>query len=203
MYVINRAKGFGAIGIIAVVLVVLIAGAAGYAVYNNQQNKAQNNNAATNQPNNESQQPEETTKEQAQTKSQMLVISEWGLQIPLSESISDAYYVTSTSSSTTDGKPNTVFVGLKSLDATGCEAANGNKGGKPLGLIFRVKPTETDPVSGDLYTKKYPAGRTVGDYYYGFYTASKGNTCTTTENFQAFDAAFSDAMKNASVTSAN
>lgn len=203
MYKFNRDAGFGAVGVIAIVFVVLVAGVAVYVVYNNQQNRNQNNNAATNQSNNENQELEETTKEQTQTKPQTLVISEWDLQIPLSDSISDAYYVASTSSSTTEGKPNTLFIGLKSLDSVGCEAANGNKGGKPLGLIFRAKPTETDPVSGDLLTKKYPQGKTIGGYYYGFSTWSRDNTCTTAANFQSFDAVFGMAIKNSSAISSN
>lgn len=111
---------------------------------------------------------------------QLLVIKEWGIELPLSENISDAYYTPQYSGSKT---PTVMWFGTKSLDEKGtCKASLANKGKKGLSAIMRVGINETDPVIGELYTKLYPVGTTIDEYYYAFLNNYIHNPCSTDTN---------------------
>jgi type II secretory pathway pseudopilin PulG len=126
-----------------------------------------------------------------------LVIKEWGVQLPLSNSISDAYYVISSGSHNTDGQPNTMWLGLKSLDDKGCIAAQANSGGSyPIGAILKVLPDEMDPVSGRPYQELDRDGVLIEGYYYAYHSGIQGNSDSrciakaNVTNADAIDTAF-------------
>lgn len=136
--------------------------------------------------------------DQAQQAQQHLSVKEWGVQVPLPATVSDAYYVAS--SSTYDprtGQPNTIWISLASLSSKGCDAAHFNSTGEggPAGALIRVMPTDTDPVTGQLYTEKYPGGSLVGNYYY-VYIPWKNKSCGTQTLLHGVDSAFGTAVKS-------
>lgn len=119
-----------------------------------------------------------------------LVVPEWGIKVPLSASIKDAYYTPNKLGTYgADGRPAQMLVGLKSLDSHGCAVAND---AAPV-LLFRTSPSAVDPVSGDPVTKDYP-GVTIGSYFYG-YSLTQSTTCENAATFQTLDAAFTVAVK--------
>lgn len=172
--------GFSALEALLVVFIIGVLSTAGWFVY--QHNRVKSTDAATNgnhttDNTQDNQQPPATTPP-APTVT-YLDIKEWGLKLPLSDAIKDAYYVPGISSKGTDGLPNQMWVGFTSLNTDGCTATN-NSG---PALIFRAPPTETDPVSGQLLTQKYPNGVTIGSYYYGYedFTTSSSNPCKASQ----------------------
>lgn len=167
-------------GYIALLVVAALAGIGGYWYHHHNAKQSVNNASAT------------VSKANTGTKNtqQYLDIKEWGVRLPLSSSISDAYYVASTSSKDSNSQPNTMWLGLKSLDSKGCAAAQANTGGPyPLALL-RVDPTATDPVSGTLYTTLDPNGVTIKGYFYAYHSGVKGKTCASQTQLDAIDAAF-------------
>src|SRR5579871_6713273 len=99
--------------------------------------------------------------------------------MPLSSSIRDAYYVVSDSSHDPGtAAPNTMWLGLASLNTAGCDASLANQGqSTQLGEILRVLPSDTDPIDGKPYSQLYPAGITLGKYYYAYVSWTHGRTC--------------------------
>lgn len=176
-------------------LVILALGATGWFVY--QHNRTQATGAASN--------PSQTTTQQNSTQPAPTVayleITEWGVKLPLSEAIKDAYYATSTGSSKgTDRQPNTLLLGLKSLDSNGCAATNNTA----VALIFRALPTETDSATGRLYTQEYPNGITVGTYFYAYQKLTSASCTASPTTLQSIDAAFTTAEKGTvTATAAN
>jgi len=131
-----------------------------------------------------------------------LVIKEWGLEIPISGAISDAYY--EADGQGVDGTVDQIGLSVRSLKNTQCKA-----GGWPPSIYFRFTATDADPVSGVLYTKNYPNAPKIGDYYYtygkglGVYDANighEGSGCQSTVADQTLadraDAAFKVAFKS-------
>lgn len=135
-----------------------------------------------------------------------LTIKEWGIKLPLSANIKDAYYVVDPGVSTNeDGKPSAIEFGLKSQDAN-CGPVTGTNSGytHALGAIVRALPTDTDPVSGKLYTQLDPNGVTIGDYYYGYANASlTSKTCVSAPGIQSIDSALANAVKAATASTTN
>ncbi len=176
-------SGFSVIEMSIVAVVVAILVATGWLVYQHHKPINTKNSAATSQ-----------TQTTTQPTTHYLTIKEWGIKLPLSDSIKDAYYIPGISSKGTDGLPNQLWIGFKSLDGNGCTATS-NSG---PALIFRALPTNTDPVSGQLLTQKYPNGATVGSYYYGYedFTTSSSNTCKASQiTLQTVHAALTNAVK--------
>jgi hypothetical protein len=132
-------------------------------------------------------------------KQSYLIVKEWNIKLPLTNSISDAYYVVSTNSQDNNGQTNTVWLGLKSLDSFGCSANQANKSGSPLAGLIKAAPADTDPVSGATYKDKDPNGSTVDAYYYGYVDYITHRPCTTKADLQQklkdVNAAFADAAK--------
>ena len=143
----------------------------------------------------------QTTTQKPPTQS-YLSISEWKVKLPLSNDVADAYYVVSTSSQDSNGQPNTIWLGLKSLDGVShCAASSANSGQTPLASLARTSSNYTDPVSGESYQQKYPDGTTIGGYYYGYNsTWIKNKPCTTDTSYQtqlqSINTAFASAAKN-------
>ena len=111
-----KQSGFSVIEVLLIVLVVAALAATGFVVY--QHHKSGTKSAtATNSP------QTSTAKQSAQAATQYLTNGEWGVKVPLSDPIKDAYYNVK-DSNTTDGLPNTAWLGLKSLDgSTECNAS--------------------------------------------------------------------------------
>jgi hypothetical protein len=183
----NNQSGFGAAKLILIVVVVALLVGLGYMFYKNQ--KKVTPVAITTKTN--------TTPVTSPTKTEQkyLVVTEWGIKVPVTDPISDAYYMVSKSSQDASGQPNTVWLGLRSLDS-GCPAAAASTGGTALAGILRVTPTETEPVSGASYKHLYPDGTTVGSYYYAYQSQTKNKSCASANSLQTINTAFTAASKN-------
>lgn len=193
-------KGFGLVGILVagVVLAAVVAG--GLVVYNHNKDKNTKNSVAPSSQTSPKD-SESDSSQVAQTAQQSLAVKEWGIQIPLTDTIKDAYYVVSNSSKDVNGESNTVWLGLASLNEKGCNATLANQGqSTQLGSIVRVSPTGTDPVSGETYKDKYPNGTTIGNYYYGYKSWTNDKTCTSSDNLKSIDNAFEASVKAATVS---
>jgi hypothetical protein len=188
-----KTKGFSTIEGLLILVIVLILGGVGWYVWHSTK--------STNEILNNAEKISDTQKK-TPTSEQMtnyLSIKEWKVRLPLSPLIDDAYYVASTNTEETDGTPNAALLGIKSLDSAGCEAERGNKGGLPIAAILKSLPTDTDPVSGTLYTEEYPNGVTIEGYYYFYKNYSVNRPCTTQADLQQklkdANNAFADAAK--------
>lgn len=181
----NRNNGFSTVEALIIVAVIGITAAGGWLVYQHNRTKvtdAAAGNQTTNQQTNTTPAPTVT----------YLDIKEWGVKLPLSGPIKDAYYVVATNST------DTIWIGLKSLDSAGCAAALGNTQGAsaPVAAIIRVLPTDLEPVKGVPYTQLYP-GVTIGGYYYAYLSGTKSKTCASQATLQSIDTAFAAAAKTA------
>lgn len=180
--------------LIVVALVALIGG--GWLVYQRTKQSATRTDAAPN-PN------QSTTTTPAPTVT-YLDIKEWGIKFPLPDSIKDAYYVPGVQNRADDGTPLAMFIGMKSLDAAGCDANSANVAGgrsTALGVIIRISPTDVDHVSGVEYVKEYPS-ITIGNYAYAFDDTTKAGNCASATTLQSISAAFGTATKSATPTTA-
>lgn len=186
-----NSKGVGLVAVLVVILILVMLGGAGFYVYQRDHNARTSNDATS------SIQRNQNTNRQ-QSNQQYLTIREWAIKVPLSESIKDAYYTPTGSNLGTDGLPNTAWLGLTSLNSSGCDISSSGRSSTaaPIGSIFRVAPTDRDPVSGELYTKQYPNGVTLGAHYY-VYTPWKSQTCASQTTVQSINSAFTDAVKKA------
>lgn len=93
-----------------------------------------------------------------------MVIKEWGVELPLSAGIKDAYYTYDGTGA--DGYDSVAYVGTKSLAALDAEcAAQPDKTG--VGVIFRqsVATHDAHVAKGDPYTVGTVK---IGKYYYGY-----------------------------------
>lgn len=188
-------EGFGVLPIILIVLVVAAIGGVGWTVYQNNKTKptgASQDNSSNNQQSVD-QQPSDSTPDPTVT---YLEIKEWGVKLPLSENIKDGYYTFIGSNQGNDGKPNTAWIGLNSLNASGCNIAEAGPkaNATPLGSIVRVLPDEKHPVQGKAYTELYPNGATINGYYYA-YIVWQNKSCASKEALNAIDSAFINAAK--------
>jgi len=189
----NNQSGFSIVEAVLIVAVIGVIGVGGWFVYQHNKPKATNAAPNTNQTTNQ----QTTTTTPAPTVN-YLDIKEWGVKLPLSDIIKDAYYVIlADTSSNADGKPSDIQLGLTHLDAScGSITASSTSLSNSLGAIVRTLPTDTDPVSGKLYTQLEPNGTTINGYYYGYADASiKNKTCAPQATLQGIDAAFATAAK--------
>jgi Prokaryotic N-terminal methylation motif len=196
----SNQAGFSIVEAVLVVAVIGIMGAAGWFVY--QHNRTLSTGATSN-PNPSSNQQTITPSTTPAPTVSYLAIKEWGLKLPLSDSIKDAYYTVEGSNNGADGLPNTAWLGLTSLNSTGCNISTTGPSAtaSPVGSILRVLPTDRDPVSGELYTQQYPNGATVGGYYYA-YKPWNNRHCASATTLQSIDSAFATSAKG-SATAAN
>ena len=189
-------SGFGTTVILLAVLVVAVLAVTGLVVYQHHKPSSATNSAATS-PTQTTSQSQNTATTQAAPTVAYLTIKEWGIKVPLSDRIKDAYYVVSNGSADANGQPNTMWLGLTSLGGD-CNASQANKPGKTtipdIGVLGRALPTDHEPVLGTLYTKLYP-GVTIGQYYYFYISGTKGKTCASPANLQSIDSAFDTAAK--------
>jgi hypothetical protein len=202
----RSATGFSTVEITIAAVVIAVLVVVGGLVYRRNHGSETNKTSSTSHTG--TQQTATTTPPSStQTAQQYLVIKEWGVQIPLSDSIKDAYYVPSTGSRGFDGIVNEMYIGVKSLDASGC-AADGNGGnhdGKlsAPAMIFRAKPTEVDPVTNKTYQQEYPDGVTLDGYFYAYQQVADPNRTdckASPATLQQVDSAIASAAKNITAT---
>jgi hypothetical protein len=172
-----------------VLFVVAALAAIGWVLYQHHKNLTYH---TTSQPQNT------TTTQSTQITTQYLTIKEWGVKLPLSDSIKDAYYIVSNGSADANGQPNTMWLGLSSLSGD-CNASQANAPGasttSAVGALGRALPTDHDPVLQKPYTQLYP-GVTIGQYYYFYISNTKGKTCAPTTTLQSVDSAFGTDAKH-------
>jgi type II secretory pathway pseudopilin PulG len=189
-----RQSGFSAIEVLLVVLVVAAMAGISLVVYQRHKPITAKNSAATTST--------QMTTRPAQTTTQYLTIKEWGVKLPLSDSIKDAYYTVGGNVGT-DGLPNTIWLGLTSLNSSGCNASPDNPSSfKPLGAIVRVLPIDKDPGTGKLYTQQDPNGTTINSYYYGYASNISKVSCASATTLQSIDSALATAAKGIVTASA-
>ena len=189
-------SGFSVIEALLAVLVVAVLAVICLVVYQHHKSIPAKSSAAANTTQTTTLPTSTTTTQPAQVATQYLTIKEWGVKLPLSSTISDAYYSVGGNVGT-DGKPNTIWLGLTSLNSSGCNASPDNPSSfKPLGAIVRVLPTDKDPGTGKLYTQQDPNGTTINGYYYGYASnISKDSSCASATTLQSIDSAFAAAAK--------
>lgn len=195
----DHQSGFGTTVVLLAVLVVAVLAVTGLVVYQHHKSNTKSA-AATSSPTTTTQPKSTTTTQPAQATTQYLTIKEWGVKLPLSDSIKDAYYVVPAGISPNgDGKPSSIDFGLTSQNSScGIVTSDSSSFSHTLGSIVRALPTETDPVSGKPYTQLDPNGTTIGSYYYGYANAElKNKTCTSATTIQSIDSAFAAAVKGA------
>jgi hypothetical protein len=129
-----------------------------------------------------------------------LDIKEWGIRLPLSDTVKDAYYVVPLGVyREADGVPGQVKIGLASLDSIGCSArefaakSTSDSGNQEVGSILRVDPNKTHPVTGKTYAETYPGGIEVGKHYYVF-GYNKQKPCTTEKDMTRIYTDFESAV---------
>jgi cytoskeletal protein RodZ len=187
--------GFSTLVVVLVIAVVAVLAVSGVVVYQHHKSsstKTSTKNSAATSPNQTTSQPTSTTTTQpATTTTQYLTITQWGVKIPLSSSINDAYYVVNTSAKPdASGQPYQMLLGFKSLDSSGCAASNNVA---PV-LLARGSPSTPDAVTGKPISQTYP-GVTIGNYFYGYSLLTGNKACSSHVNFQTLDAEMTTAIK--------
>ncbi len=186
-----RQTGFGTIETVIACLVVVVLAAAGWFAY--QHNRPRVSNAASDTGATPIHQPA-TTKPQPTVK--YMEIKEWGVKLPLSDQIKDAYYIDGGSSEGLGTPPTRLWLGIKSKSEAKCNPDNNNNGKRgALGALLRFPPDETDAVTGQPLTEEYPDGTTIGNYYYTYQSWKKDNPCAPEEILLSVDTALAAAAR--------
>lgn len=200
----SRRAGFSIVEAVIVVVVIGILGTASWFVYQHNKTKPTGATGGTQTTNQGSGHQPTSTPTPSPTVS-YLTITEWGVKLPLPNSIKDAYYVVPDGiSKDADGLPSGISLSVASLKSS-CGTLNPGSNGQDNALagIIRVLPTDTDPVSGKLYTNLYPGGPTINGYYYAFSDLTPHRTCASQTALQAVGSAFTAAAKSAVTATAN
>ena len=111
---------FSVVEVSLVSLVVAVLAVSGFVVYQRHKSISAKNSVATSTSQTTTQPQSSTTTQPATTTMQYLTIKEWGVKLPLSSAISDAFYTVEGSNIGADNLPNTAWLGLTSLNGTGC-----------------------------------------------------------------------------------
>ena len=199
---LSRQTQSGNTSLIIVLIIVMIAllGVTGYFVYATNHNNAPLTSTTVGTSSQLSPKSSATNPSAVQPAPQYLDITQWGVKLPLSSTISDAYYVVSVSSVQPDGVPDMVLLGLRSLNSSTCYASGPNTGkNTSIGALSRALTTQTDPVSGALVSQKDPYGTVIGSYYYFLPISSDGvrtNPCATGAALQNIVSAFEVAAEH-------
>lgn len=172
---IRNQSGFAAVEAVLVVIVLGIVGFTGYYVYHAKQNtdktlNVSNKDSVSPVPKHTTSKPTNSTSSSSKPKT--LAIKEWGVEIPLSADILDAYYVGPYN--VTDGAY--IKVGTHALAAldSGCAAD---------GPAFTSISRETVSAHEQNFGNGPDQNNTlVGNYYYGFYSAQAACSNNDTAN---------------------
>src|SRR2546423_9389932 len=120
-------SGFGTVKILLVVLVVAALAMTGLVFYQHHKPSSTKNTAATSTTQATTQPQGSTSAQTQQTTSQYLTIKEWGVKLPLSSSIQDAYYVIPTGiTKDGDGRPSGIYLDVASLKNSCGDISVGN-----------------------------------------------------------------------------
>jgi hypothetical protein len=143
-------KGFAVVESLLIILILVIIGFGGYYVWQTQQqtNKTLDQASATSQKT-------AATKPLGSSGSKYLTINEWGVKIPLTEPIADAYYVLNSD------RPDVAYVSLGKYKNTECSAEN-----TTVAAYFRFTADEVDQLGGTTYLSERPDSVKIGNYYY-------------------------------------
>ncbi len=120
-----------------------------------------------------------------------LTIKEWGVEIPLTSTVSDATYAVKA------GAPDSVYLSLNSLSSTACRANDVS-----MGAIRRFTYADADPLSGKTLRSENPTAVKIGNYY--FYYEQPQDGCGDTIGVvkdSNIKAAFSVAVSHIQATS--
>lgn len=151
-------------GLLILVIIILLFGTGWYIWHSkNQTNKsldeaASNSSTVVKQTKKASSSPssaQSLTQSTPSTSQKYLTLKEWGLKMPLTSNISDAYY---------SYKNGYMYLSLQSMSSTSCSAD-----ATTLGVVSRFTSDEKDPQTDELYAKEFPNAANVGQYYY-YYT---------------------------------
>lgn len=188
----GRQSGFSIIEALVAVVAIGMIGASGWFLYQHLKTSATTIGATSNPSQSTNQQPTMTP---AGSTVAYLDIKEWGIKVPLSDAIEDGKYIPSASIVDSKGQPAAMWVTTTSVEAKGCDLSNTERdGGGAIGEIMRIEPGEQDGVTGELLSKEFPYGTTVGGYYYAYKSWATSNTCASAADQQAADVAFASAV---------
>lgn len=186
----SHRSGFSVLEGLLVILLVAGLGVGGWAVYQRTKQSATSVDAASSPS-----QPTQQTPAPAGPTVSYLTIIEWGIKIPLSGAIKDAKYIPSATIVDSQGRPAAMWLNTATLEAMGCTLSNKDRdGANAVGELMRIEPGQQDGVTGELLSKEFPNGSTVGGYYYAYKSWAGTNTCASTTEQQALDAAFAGAV---------
>jgi Tfp pilus assembly protein PilE len=193
----SKALGFTLVEISLTVVSVFVLAGIGFAVYQHNKTQAINTAPSTSQANNQ----KAVTTPSSQTGT-YLTVKEWGVKLPLDNTVKDAYYLVSTvSSKDADGKPGTIWLGLSSITDPNCNPTNNNSGKSgAIGAILRIPLGENDAVTGQPLTQEYPNGVTIGSYYYAYSSETSDKTCVPRSTLDSIDTSFAHTAKNTATT---
>lgn len=183
--------GFNIVEIVLIVIVVGLLATVGWLVYQNNRTKISDAAGSGNQSNSQSSQSQKPTVT-------YLNVKEWGVKLPLSDGIKDAYYAVPTGISlNADGLPSGIIVGVRSLDAVcGFVSAKSTDFNNAFAEIVRALPNEKDPVSGKSYMELLPNGITINGYYYGYSRMTDSKTCAPRDKLDSIDSGVMQATKS-------
>lgn len=192
------------LAITVILLVVVLIGALGFVLYNNF--SAQKSDSASKVGDNTSNQTgSDATDPQligrGSTKDgKSLVITQWGVRLPLTPVISDATYFINSYNVTTEsgkslGQQQVLFLSTKKIDKA-CEAKKDYE--CSIAGIDRGKADETFIVQSGVEGKFKDYGTKVGDYYYHF-SLGNGQQTDEVDYEEALRKAFPEAFAKLSV----
>lgn len=185
-------KGFTVVEGLLIFAIVAVIGFAGWFVYSSQK-KTNDTLNKTAQGQGEAQKAiPKTTITPLKDQTKYLEIKEWGVEIPLSADVEDAYYTYKTIKS--DSYDSVAYLGTKSLTAMDAQCAPDNIG---VSSVFRQSVVTHDDNEKKADPTFYEVGDVhVGNYYYGYGQAQAGCSDSASKQ-QATDAAlFKVAYKN-------
>lgn len=180
--------GIGLVGVLAAIVIIAVIAFGGWAVYKHDhktKNNAKSNGTSTTRD----------TQSSSATQSYM-DIAQWGVKVPLSRAISGLYYVVSTSTQDSNGQPNTIWLGLKSIKANDCTPTALNTNNTALSALSRYTEGQTDPISGETDTSLHPYGVTIDGYYYALNDeGTLDSGCAPQSSFNSIDSALRSATQ--------
>ena len=165
-------KGFSAVLILLIVIMLVIIGFAAWYVWDKQHGSKATTpqNQQLDRDNNQTNQSSNQQNTQSSNSKNNLVITEWGVQIPLTDEIFDAaYYINSSGGDETAAIYMTSFANI----AANCRTATS-------GSIIRFTDPNMQlpsPFEGQTIGQRYGTSTKIGNYYYAYVTPQ--STCGT------------------------
>lgn len=191
----NDQLGFGVVGIILIILAMGLVGGTLWYVF--EQNRPKTSDAVSNETQDQNKNNNLTKEGKPEATVSYLEIKEWGVKLPLGESIKDAFYVSAGPSGGPGTMPVRMWLAIEALDGDKCDPNNNNRGGRgAIGAILRFPPDERDGITGELLVNMLPNGTEIGEYYYAYQSGARENPCATEVELKPFDLAFAHGARN-------